>query len=312
MGSGGRRVVCVYYCVVKGCGWWWEWWEWWEWEWWEWERWDDAAAGQQQRQQQESACGTAEGGAFGCHVLWLAGTEVLSTDGHRSKVAGVGIIAGLMSDWVYRGTRGVKDLDLEQLTVTMTMTMQKKASSLARKKVPGITGAGPGAGGKKEATARGQEGRRGEKRESSTENGGLARVNGRSMAIPVLSPSIEVALAHFVLAGDMDADPPVNKTPTPRWVVGKNEQRERKMRAAVFGRGAPVTITAPHRGPGGASPSGPLRISTCSGATSAWGWTARQQSDDAIMAMAWGTDVSVKTRQGGQAAEEGVGVRQAV
>lgn len=48
----------------------------------------------------------AAGGPFGCHVLWLAATEVLSTDGHRSKVAGVGIIAGLMSDWVYRGTRG--------------------------------------------------------------------------------------------------------------------------------------------------------------------------------------------------------------
>lgn len=86
--------------------------------------------------------------------------------------------------------------------------------------------------------------------------------------------------------------PPVNKTPTPRWVVGKNEERE-KMRAAVFGRGAPgapVTATAPHRGPGGASPSGPLRISTCSGATSAWGWIAREQSDDAITAMAHGME----------------------
>lgn len=56
-------------------------------------------------------------GPFGCHVLWLAATEVLSTDGHRSKVAGVGIISGLMSDWVYRGTRGGKDLDLEQLAM---------------------------------------------------------------------------------------------------------------------------------------------------------------------------------------------------
>lgn len=108
--------------------------------------------------------------------------------------------------------------------------------------------------------------------------------------------------------------PPVNKTPTPRWVVGKNETEGEKkcgqLSLAEVLRA--VTTMAPHRGPGGASPSGPLRISTCSGATSAWGWTARQQSDDAITAMAWRTDVSVETRPGGQAAEEGVGVRQAV
>jgi len=58
------------------------------------ERWDDAAAGQQEP-------AVRQRGPFGCHVLWLAATEVLSTDGHRSKVAGVGIVAGLMSDWVY-------------------------------------------------------------------------------------------------------------------------------------------------------------------------------------------------------------------
>lgn len=52
--------------------------------------------------------------------------------------------------------------------------------------------------------------------------------------------------------------PPVNKTPTPRWVVGKNETEGEKkcgqLSLAEVLRA--VTTMAPHRGPGGASPSG--------------------------------------------------------
>jgi hypothetical protein len=86
-GVGWTASVCVYYCVDERVWWWWARWEWWE-----------RGGMMQQLGSRSLRCG--QRGPFGCHVLWLAATEVLSTDGHRSKVAGVGIIAGLVSDWV--------------------------------------------------------------------------------------------------------------------------------------------------------------------------------------------------------------------
>ena len=68
-----------------------------------------------------------------------------------------------------------------------------------------------------------------EKRESKR-NWGLARVKGKSIHTLVTSPSTEKALAHLVLAEDMDHNlPPSQQTPTPR-------RRAKKMKAAPCGQ----------------------------------------------------------------------------